>query len=294
MRPLSIGSWTTTAHFLTEHERHQGVERLSTNQTGVVVEEFKWSQVLEAALDLKTRLWVVLAMLPNLGLTLTSFFGPLIIDGFGFNPFQASLLNTLFGAIQTIILSYWTAQKMRLKGLILVGFMVPIVVGNAVLYGLNRGPSDRPALLAACYLLAFLFAANPLLLAWLIGKAARAIKKSVTLSIYQAGLSAGDMIGPLLFNADQAPEYRPGIAGVLGIFFAMIYDCIRALLARSPGLLEQAADEERVRNGKSAVVNDQSMSMRIVTDGKISEEVLIELVAQDLTDRENDEFVYIH
>jgi hypothetical protein len=270
------------------------VERLSANQTGVVSDEFKWSQVLEAALDLKTWLWIVLAMLPNMGSALTSFSGLLIINGFGFDKFQASLLNIPFGAMQTIviILSCWTAQKMKLKGLILVAFMIPVVVGNAMLYGLNRGPSNRPALLTAYYLLAFLFAGNPLLLSWVLGNTAGATKKSVTLALYQAGLSAGDLIGPLLFNADQAPEYHPAIAGVLGVFIAMIVFVLLQLALLV--FLNRRQAKKRVRNGKSAAINNQSMATKIATGGKVQDQLLAELAVQDMTNRENDEFVYVY
>ena len=214
----------TTARFLTEHERHQAVERLRTNQTGVSTDEFKLSHVYEALLEPKTWLWVILGLLPNLGSALPSVFGPLLIQGFGFDKYQASLLNMPFGALQTIVIvfSCYAAQKMKLKGVLLAAFMVPVVIGTSMLYGINRAASDRPALLVAYYILAFLFSANPLLLAWVVGNTGGATKKSTTLALYQAGVSAGAMIGPLLFSADQAPEYHPGIAGVLGVFIAMI------------------------------------------------------------------------
>ena len=271
------------------------MERLRTNKTGVEgYSEFKWSHVWEAAIEPKTWLWVILAMLPNLGSALTSIFGPLIIKGFGFNKFQTSLLNIPFGAVQTIVIlgSCWAANKMKLKGVILIGFMLPVVVGTAMLYGLNRGASDRPALLTAYYLLAFLFAANPLLLVWVVGNTAGATKKSVTLSLYQAGLSAGDMIGPLLFSANQAPEYRPGIGGVLGVFIAMII-CVAIQLFILIFLNKQQT-KRRIRNGKSGVIIDQSMRTEVTVDGKTQEPVLGEPASRDLTDRENDEFVYIY
>jgi len=62
--------------------------------------------------------------------------------------------------------------------------MLPVVTGCGMLYGLNRNTSDRPALLVACYIVAFLFAANPILLAWAVGNTAGATKKSITLAFY--------------------------------------------------------------------------------------------------------------
>lgn len=285
----------TTARFLTPEERLQAAERLRTNQTGVDVKhEFKWSQALEAVLDPKTWLWIILAMLPNLGSTLPSIFGPLIVRGFGFDEFQTLLLNMPFGAVQTIVIliGCYAANSMKLKGPILFICMLPVVAGTAMLYALDRGESDQPALLAAYYLVAFLFSANPLLLVWVVGNTAGATKKSVTLALYQAGLSAGNLIGPLLFNDEDAPEYRPGIAGVLGVFIAMVV-CVAIQL----GILmfmNRLQAKKRVRNGKSAEIVDQSMRTQVASGGKDQERVVDEPVDSDLTDRQNDEFVYIY
>lgn len=96
-------------------------------------------------------------MLPNLGSALPGVFGPLIIKGFGFDKFQTLLLNIPFGALQMIVIifSCWVANRMKLKGVILLGAMLPVVTGCGMLYGLNRSASDQPALLVAYYIVAF-------------------------------------------------------------------------------------------------------------------------------------------
>jgi hypothetical protein len=38
--------------------------------------------------------------------------------------------------------------------------------------------------------------------------------------MYQVGASMGDVFGPILFKAKDAPLYRAGLAGVLGVFVA--------------------------------------------------------------------------
>lgn len=286
----------TTARFLTEQERLQGAERLRANQTGTGSYEFKWSQVFEVALEPKCWLWVAMAVLPNMGSTLTSIFGPLILEDFGFDKFQTLLLNIPFGAVQTIVIvvSCWASYKMKLKSAVLAAFMLPVVVGTAMLYSLGREKSDRPALLVAYYLLAFLFAGNPLLLAWVVGNTAGATKKSTTLSLYQAGLSVGNIGGPFLFKDNEAPTYRSGVGGVLGLFIAMVV-CI-ALQSGNLVFLNRQQRKRRVRNGKSAVINDQSMKTAVNADPKTQEDEQLpsEPATTDLTDRQNDEFVYIY
>lgn len=284
----------TSARFLTEYERQQGVERLRANQTGTATYDFKWSQVLEVALEPKSWLWVAMAVLPNLGSAMTSIFGPLIVSGFGFDEYETSLLNIPFGAVQTIVIIVccWASYKMKVKSTVLIGFTLPVVAGTAMLYALDRSPANQPALIAAYYLCAFLFAGNPLLLAWLVGNTAGATKKATTLSLYQAGLSAGNIVGPLLFSDDQAPRYLPGVRAVLGIFAALI-GCVILQLGTLI-ILNKTQSKRRVRNGKSADIVDKSMKSEVNEDGKMQDTTVGESTSLDLTDRENDEFVYIY
>ncbi|KAE8373879.1 major facilitator superfamily domain-containing protein [Aspergillus bertholletiae] len=286
----------TVARFLTEEERVLGVERLRVNQTGQINHEFKWSHVIEMVLEPKSWLWVAMVILPNMGSGMTSVFGTLIIKGFGFDSFQTSLLNIPFGAMQCIVIvvSCWAATKARLKSAVLIAFTVPAIVGTAMLYGLNRNASDRPALLVAYYLCACLFAANPLILAWAIGNTAGATKKSTMLSLIQAGVSAGALAGPLLFTSDQTPRYLPGIRAVLGIFIALIGAAVIQVLNLM--FLNKLHKKRRVANGKSAEIVDQSMqtSVNATSKDKGQEQTLEDVATRDLTDRENDEFIYIY
>ncbi|KAL5352835.1 hypothetical protein ACLOAV_002783 [Pseudogymnoascus australis] len=285
------------ARFLTPMERLQGIERLRSNKSGdEKVHEFKWPQVWEASLDIKTWLWVVLAILPNLGSALPGVFGPLIVQGFGFDRYLTLLLNIPYGAMTVfvVILACWVANRMKLKGIILMGFMIFPVIGCAMLYGLGRGPSIRPALLVAYYITSFLFAGNPILLAWSVGNTAGQTKKSVTMAFYQAGTSAGALIGPLLFTAEQAPEYHPAIGGVLGVFVAMMV--LLGVQIANLMWLNKKQEKRRIANGKSGVIVDRSMTTNVNVDSKTQEaEVLGERAeVLDLTDKENDEFVYVY
>lgn len=284
----------SVARFLTEEERRQGVERLRVNQTGDINYQFKWSHVLEVALEPKSWLWVAMVILPNMGSGMTSVFGPLIVEGFGFDKFQTSLLNIPFGAMQTIVIvaSCWAATKAKLKSAVLIAFTIPAIVGTAMLYGLNRDTSDLPALLIAYYLCAFLFAGNPLILAWAIGNTAGATKKSTMLSLVQAGVSAGALSGPLLFTSNQAPKYLPGIRAVLGIFIALIGAAVIQVVNLM--FLNKMHKKKRIANGKNGDIVDHSMQKSVETAGKSHQQALQDVVERDLTDRENDEFVYIY
>ncbi|KAL2105141.1 hypothetical protein VUR80DRAFT_8931 [Thermomyces stellatus] len=199
-----------------------------------------------------------------------------------------------FGAVQTIVIlvGCWAAHSMRIKSAILFAFMLPVVAGTAMLYALDRSESAQPALLAAYYIVAFLFSANPLLLSWMVGNTAGATKKSVTVSLYQAGLSAGNLIGPLLFSDEQTPEYRRGILGVLGVFIAMVA-CV-VIQTAILFAMNKLQEKKRMRKGKSAKIVDRSMQRGVAAADEKTGDGVVDETPPDLTDRQNDEFVYIY
>lgn len=279
----------TSARFLDEHERAQAVERLRANQTGIGSREFEWDQALEVLIEPKTYLWIGMSLLLNVGASVTNTFGPLILQGLGFNKYITSLLNIPFGAVQVIIilLSSYAAQKARIKSAVLVVLVLPVVAGLAMLYALPR--KDTGALLGGYYLLAFLFGSNPLIVSWIVGNTAGTTKKSIIMSLYSAGSSAGNIIGPLLFSANDAPTYHPGLRAVLAIFVtlaAVIFLQLANLI-----VLNKLQSRKRVANGKKAVIHDVSMEDKYVS---IEAEGVSGEHAFDLTDRKNDEFVYIY
>ncbi|KAL2005119.1 hypothetical protein VTN00DRAFT_2969 [Thermoascus crustaceus] len=306
----------TTARFLTPSERHQAIERLRANQTGLGTEaSFKWNHLIEALLDPKTYLWLSMSLLLNVGAAVTNVFGPLILDGLGFNKSITSLLNMPFGAVQVlvILLASYAAQKVRLKSPVFIALIGPVITGVVMLYALPHGSTsttnntrNQPALLAAYYLLATLFGSNPIIVSWIMGNTAGATKKSVIMAIYNAGSSAGNIIGPLLFNSDDAPAYRPGLRAVLGINVALVV--VIALQVGNLVLLNRGQERRRVRAGKGRVVHDSSMDNKFVSSNERREEHTgkgkdgtmtttpgaEDAVKLDLTDRENDEFVYIY
>lgn len=278
----------TSARFLTPHERAQGVERLRSNQTGIGSREFEWSQVWEVFLEPKTYLWIAMSLLLNVGASVTNIFGPLILKGLNFDKYKTSLLNMPFGAVQLLIIlaSSWAAAKAKLKAPILLLLVLPVIAGLAMLYTIPR--SQTAALLGGYYLLAFLFGSNPLIVSWIVGNTAGTTKKSVVMSLYNAGSSAGNIIGPLLFNSKDAPTYFPGLRAVLGIFVTLAAVIIIQLANLM--FLNKLQARKRVKNGKKAVIHDASMDTTYVQ----AEADDIGEHAFDLTDRKNDEFVYIY
>ena len=121
-------------------------------------------------LEPKTFLWIGLAMLLNVGASVTNTFGPLIINGLGFNKYTTTLLNMPFGFLQFVIILFasWAALRWRIKSVVLVILVIPVIAGLAMLYTIPHTDSNEGALLAGYYLLAFLFGGNPIIVAWIV------------------------------------------------------------------------------------------------------------------------------
>ena len=301
-----------SARFLSEEDKAKAIERLRANQTGTGTREYKWSHIVELLLEPKTYLWIGLSMLLNVGASVTNTFGPLILDGLGFSSYLTSLLNIPFGALQfiIIIIASFAAQRFKIKSAILFTLTLPVIAGLAMLYTISHTKSHEGALLAGYYLLAFLFGGNPLIVAWIVANTAGTTKKSVTMSLYNAASSAGNIVGPLLFQSADAPTYHPGLRGVLGIFVALA--ACTVIQTANLMFLNKLQERKRVKNGKPRKIKDQSMEDKYHDADEQPEDESIGVAEGDLettprhhtrigdqafldlTDRKNDEFVYIY
>lgn len=166
---LFLDSDVPSARFLTETEKLQAIERLRANQTGTGTNEFKIAQIWEMFYDPKSYLWLFMALLLNIGASVTNAFGPTLIKGLGFDVYVTALLNMPFGFLQfvCILAASYAVQKWRFKSAVLAVFVVPVIIGLALLYTQGMaGSQNQGVQLFGYYLLAFLFGGNPLIVSW--------------------------------------------------------------------------------------------------------------------------------
>ncbi|GAB1318364.1 MFS transporter, ACS family, allantoate permease [Madurella fahalii] len=284
----------SSARFLTAEERTQALERLRANQTGVGSRELKWNQIIETFLDIKTYLFIGMSLANNLGAQVCVTFGPLILNGFGFDKYTTTLLNIPFGVVQysVILLTAWAAAKTRWKSLTLLSILIPILAGLVLLYILPRDSAHLPELLVGYYLLAFIFGCNTLIVSWILANTAGQTKKSTVMAQYNAASSAGNIIGPLLFTAADAPAYLAGLRSTMGVFSAMV--AVVLLQIGNLALLNRQQVRRRLGNGKPAIIHDHSMEDDYIDMHADNAAAIGDRAFADLTDRENDEFVYVY
>lgn len=116
------------------------------------------------------------------------------------------------------------------------------------------------------------------------------------MSLYNAGSSAGNIIGPLLFTKKEAPGYHPGLRKVLAIFVTLV--ALTGIQTANLFFLNKLQERKRVANGKPAKIRDMSMENKYEqtdADVEANEQAhLGEKALLDLSDGKNDEFVYLY
>jgi hypothetical protein len=289
-----VDSDVASARFFNEREKAMAIERLRANQTGTGSNEFKWAHIWEMFYDVKSWLWLAMTLLLNIGAAVTNAFGPTLIANFGFDKYVTALLNMPFGALQfiCIIAASYAAAKWKYKAPVLAAFMIPVVIGLAMLYVEGTATTFRqPVALAGYYLLAFLFGGNPLIVSWVVANTGGQTKKSAIMSLYNAGSAVGNIVGPLLFNAKDKPRYVPGVKATLGVFCALVG--VIGIQCFVLYTLNKVRQKQRVANGKPKDIVDTSMADKYVSYGAGNEN-LGQNALLDMTDYKNDEFVYVY
>ncbi|KAH8828273.1 major facilitator superfamily domain-containing protein [Flagelloscypha sp. PMI_526] len=280
------------ARFLNDEDRAKAVERVKLNQTGTKShhDSYNWKQLWEALFEAKLWLFFAMTLLLNVGAAVTNIFGPLILTSLGFDKYEASLLNMPFGAVQILVIvaASYAAYRVDVKTWPLLVLVLPTVIGLVLLYVLKPVGKQAGVMLFGYYLLACLYGGNPLIVSWIAANTAGSTKKAVTLSAYNAAVAAGNIIGPLLFNDKDKPRYLPGLRACLGIFCALFVTIILQYL--NLHWLNHKKRQHRVANGKSADVVDKSMSHHFQATG----DEAANDIPEDLSDKENDEFVYVY
>ncbi|KAJ6499053.1 MFS general substrate transporter [Mycena sanguinolenta] len=285
------------ARFLSSDEKVIAFERLRANNQGTETKVWKWDQVLEVFLDIKTYLWFALLFLcavPSGGI---GAFGPLIIQGFGFNAFDTILFNIPFSALQLIATLGAAAisTKIKLKWPVIFVVSLPPIAGAAALFTLGREASLRNTLLGCYYVLSFFPALQPMLYTWSAQNTAGHTKKTCTTGIVFIAQCAGNILGPLVYKTQDKPYYKPGlicdlICWILLAFFTLV-------TAAYLKFLNQRHADRRAVLGKPAEVIDTSLetvkeSKRRVA-GNGGDDVQNLQSFHDLTDLANEDFLYV-
>lgn len=152
----------------------------------------------------------VMVIAVNAGASVSSVFGSIILQSLaGFTADEAVLLNMPFGALQlmSILLASWLAYRFKRKSPFLLALVTIVIVGVALLVALPKTKANKGGLLVGYYLIAFVYAINPLLISRMGGNCAGQTKKAIYYTSFNAANSVGNIITPYIFDAKFAPQY---------------------------------------------------------------------------------------
>lgn len=158
-----------------------------------------------------------------------------------------------------------------------------------------------------CYYVAFMFACiQPLLISWCNLNASGTTKRVTTTAIMFGALTIGNVVGPQVYLAWEAPVYHTGLYVDIACW------CMEFILVCSMGqylrILNKRQEAKRVAMGLPANIKDTSIMTtteaeayrvelaEIMRAQGISQTVLDDALAlafEDLTDRKNPMFQYV-
>lgn len=217
----------------THEERVVSVWRVADNHTGIKHSQFLPYQMKEAFLE--PRVWCVALQQISIGIingSLTNFTSALL-KGFGYNSIETlkwQLPSGAFQLVPTVILGYLASRYRNITVLMSVLAGVPSIAG---IIGIALIPLEHPlALTACCWLLGVIGAA--IILNWSIvaanfaGHTKRMTVNGVTFICY----AAGNIIGPFMFDPDEAPRYMSAIKALCGMYSSCMFftACIGGLM----------------------------------------------------------------
>lgn len=145
----------TEAKFLSDDDKVIAIERLRSNQMGVMSREWRYTHFFEALLDPKTWLWVIMIFCISVPSNGISTFGPLIINSFVSDPFQTMLFNVPVGIshVLAVSVSSYVSMKWKLKGPVIALLCIPPIIGFGILLSFPHDTAHRGILLGGYFCL---------------------------------------------------------------------------------------------------------------------------------------------
>ncbi|RSH89200.1 hypothetical protein EHS25_002312 [Saitozyma podzolica] len=197
---------------LTRREAVVVVSRKRDDYHVVEKRQLKWDQVKETFKDVKTYLYFLLGFFANVPNGATSNFGTLVVQGFGFNTFNVTLLQIPYGTFialmifAAIYVNHLT-NHLNIRTYLMAGITCLTVLGFALM-AFTKGTAPR---LIGYYLTGSSNAVFVLGLSLITGNVGGSTKKVLASAAIFLGVAVGNIVGPYSFLASEAPTYRTGI-----------------------------------------------------------------------------------
>ncbi|OKL64208.1 hypothetical protein UA08_00514 [Talaromyces atroroseus] len=208
------------ARFLTDTARVQAAERVQKD-TLRGNEDNKWDmkQMWEALRDPKAWFTVIIMLCANIPNGGIGNFAAIVIEGFGFTRNETYLVNMIVTAFQGGFIVVFTLASSYLKNMRTISMAISTVIALVGAVMIRQIHSSNLWARYFGYCLLSAYTSNfPLMLSMNASNIAGKTKKTTINAMTFIAYCAGNIIGPQLFFADQAPSYPSGFASMLVCF----------------------------------------------------------------------------
>ncbi|KAK6904696.1 allantoate permease [Kwoniella mangroviensis CBS 8886] len=234
--------------YFTEEEKQILIKRFEENPWGNTQQTIKPRQILEAVLDIKSWLYLLMGAAIYICNGSVTAFGARIISGFGYSSLQSTALLVPGGFVTVVTIaffSYFADKYKNIRTLLLPVSCIPVVVGALVVWLAPWHPTVGP--LIGYYLVASFGAPYVLLLSLASANTAGATKKGVTSGFIFVGYNVGNIVASYLVFAQEKPiKYR---STWIAVIVCMVFASAGSIALRFMYIAENKRRDRLARGG---------------------------------------------
>ncbi|TVY36222.1 putative transporter, partial [Lachnellula occidentalis] len=215
------------ARFLSKEDKSKAVRRVQENLTGTKDDKWKMYQMIEAFQDPKAWLIVIIMLCTNIPNGGVGNFASIVIQGFGFSTTDTLLVQMIVTPFQAFFVLSATITSSYVKNTRTICMTLCALISLAGACCIRQlDNSNIWARYLSGYCLLSAYTANfPMILSMNTSKFGGFTKKTTVHAMASApdfvSYCVGNIVGPQLFFAREAPGYKSGFLGML--FFMQEY-----------------------------------------------------------------------
>ncbi|OAP59572.1 hypothetical protein AYL99_06870 [Fonsecaea erecta] len=220
-----------TARFLTQEEKVVAVERMRSEQLGIENRHVKWYQIVEALVDPKTWLLVVIVFCVTCANGAISGFSAVIVKSFGFSPFRSVLLTGCVGAwvlVNLFVVGFVGTFVKNSRLILAIICEILVIVGSSLVWKLPWDTHKGGAIVAFTITAAF-SPGYTMVLATNSANVAGHTKKSFVGALVWGIYCICNGVAPLWIKTTEQPEQYPTLFIVTIATAAIAICCCLAL-----------------------------------------------------------------
>lgn len=209
-----IYDYPATARFLTPKERTE-VERRLQQDHGHLSNDFDMKYVYQALSDWKIYIFMLICMAGFCPIYSFALFLPTIIKNMGYTANDAQLMSVppyVCACFFTIVAS-WYADRVKKRGIFLMGFQLVAIAGFAML-----AATGKPSVQYAGTVLAAIgiYPQIPLGMAWNSGNIGGSLKRGTGIAMQVMGGNCGGIIASYVYLSRDGPRFIIGHSILIG------------------------------------------------------------------------------